>query len=143
MIAFSACLHRSGLSDEDWERDLSIGTYVRFDSMPLVVRECFPSATISVLREGNRSQDVELALARKASQSEVAAVMTYLNQGVAAVKRPAQSMFDRADAAVATLGALPHVSHSYQETAQCGMHGKNWKGTASDEQIEGTFVCIR
>jgi hypothetical protein len=142
MIAFAACLRRGGLSAEDWVEDLSIGTYARFDSTGTVLRECFPTATISVLREHNRSQDVGRALAKAASQPEVDAVIAYLNHGVAAVKRPTHSIYDRADALVAALGALPHISHAFHEGAHCGMHGKNWDGTADDERIEGTFVCV-
>jgi len=135
MIAFSACLHRGSLSDDDWV-DLSAGSYSRFDSTETVLRECFPTATISVLRGLNRSRDVELALAKAASQPEVGAVIAYPKHGVAAVKRPNQSTYDRADALVAALGALPHVSNSFREAARCGMHGKNWNGAAEDAQIE-------
>lgn len=142
IIAFAGCLHRGGLSDEDWGKDLSIGMNARFNSTRTILRECFPTATISVLRERNRSHDVEAALAKEASQPEVHAVIEYLKHGVAAVKRPTQSMYDRADALVAALGALPHVSHAFHETAHCGMHGRNWNGTADDEQVEGTFLCV-
>jgi hypothetical protein len=142
MIAFAACLHRGSLSDADWLKDLSIGSYSRFHSIRTALRECFPTATISVLRRCNRSRDVELALAKTASQPEVEAVIAYLRHGVAAVKRPTQSIFDHADALVAALGALPHISGAFHEAAHCGMHGKNWNGTADDEQIEGTFLCV-
>jgi hypothetical protein len=142
MIAFAACLHCGNLSDKDWVKDLSIGCCSRFDSTGTVLRECFPTATISVLRGRNRSRDVELALAKTASLPEVEAVMAYLKHGVAAVKRPTQSIYDRADALVAALGALPHVSLPFREAAHCGMHGKNWNGTADDERIEGTFLCV-
>jgi hypothetical protein len=142
MIAFSACLHRGRLSAEDWLTDLSMGTYAHFDSTHTVLRECFPSATISMLRERERAPDVELLLAKTASQAEVDAVIKYLKHGVIEVKRRAQSIYDRADALVAALGALPHASHAFQESAHCGMHGKNWTGKPGDEQIEGTFVCV-
>jgi hypothetical protein len=142
MIAFASCLHRGGLSNEDWVKDLSIGMNARFNSTGTVLRECFPTATISVLRERNRSHNVEVALAKKVSRPEVDAVIAYLKHGVAAVKRPTQSIYDRADALVAALGALPHISHAFHETAHCGMHGRNWNGTADDEQIEGTFLCV-
>ena len=142
MIAFSACLHRGNLSSENWARDLSIGTCSRFDSTETILRECFPTATISVLRGRSGSPDIEQALAGVAALPEVAAVIAYLKYGVAAVKRATQSVYDRADALVAALGALPHVSSKFHETAHCGQHGKNWSGTTIDEQIEGTFVCV-
>ena len=142
MIAFSACLHRGNLSEETWARDLAFGTCSSFDSADTILRECFPTATISVLRGRKRQPDIEQALSLVAALPEVEAVIAYLNDGVAAVKRPTQSVYDRADALVAALGALPHVSSSFREAAHCGQHGKNWLGTTLDERIEGTFVCV-
>jgi hypothetical protein len=143
MIAFAACLHRGSLSPEDWLNDLSVGSHSRFDSAGTIVHECFPTATISVLRASNRLPDVELALGKAVLQPEVQAVIAYLKHGVAAVKRPTQSIYDRADALVAALGALPYVSHAFEKSPYCGMHGKNWDGTADDERIEGTFLCVQ
>jgi hypothetical protein len=68
--------------------------------------------------------------------------MAYLRYGVGTVKRPAQVIYDRADALVAALGALPHVSAAFHEDAGSAVHGRNWNGTAVDEQIEGRFTCV-
>jgi hypothetical protein len=142
MIAFAACLHRGSLCEGDWTKDLSTGSYTRFDCTGTILRECFPTATISVLRRCNRAREIEVALSKTASQPEVQAVIAYLKHGVAAIKRPTQPIYERVDALVAAMGALPHVSHAFHEAAHSGMHGKHWEGTAADEQIEGTFVCV-
>jgi hypothetical protein len=81
-------------------------------------------------------------LPKRLHNQRVGVVLAYLKHGVAAVKRPTQSIYDRADALVAALGALPHVSHAFDEAPHCGMHGKNWEGIADDEQVEGTLVCV-
>ena len=142
MIAFSACLHRGNITLAAWETDLTSGMWNRFDSEELILRECFPTATISVLRSRQRLQSIQDALGKCASQPEVEAVLAYLKHGVAAVKRPSHALYDRADALVAALGALPHVSPAFQEDTGRGIHGRNWSGTAADEQIEGTFACV-
>ena len=46
---------------------------------------------------------------------EVQAVLRYLKQGVEGVKRPGDALYDRADALVAALGALPHVAQGFRE----------------------------
>jgi hypothetical protein len=142
MIAFSACLRSGTVTLRDWEADLVLGMWHRFDSGKMIVRECFPTATISVLRARQRSESVEQALGKTAAQPEVEAVLAYLKYGVGTVKRPTQAIYDRADALVAALGALPHVSSVFHENVGCGTHGRNWDGTGADEQIEGTFTCV-
>jgi hypothetical protein len=142
MIAFSACLRSGTVTLGDWETDVAKGMWHRFDSGNLILRECFPSATISVLRAHQRSDSVEHALGKTVSQPEVRAVLAYLKYGVGLVKRPTQAIYDRADALVAALGALPHASSEFHENGGCGMHGRNWDGTSADEQIEGTFTCV-
>jgi len=47
MIAFAACLHHGELTDARWLAALEEeeGTYPRCDSSPIILRECFPTAT--------------------------------------------------------------------------------------------------
>jgi hypothetical protein len=142
MIAFSACLHRGQLTKTDWTVDLESGTFARFDSSGLMLRECFPTATISVLRAQKREGDIERSLGRQAVLPEVQAVLDYLKQGVKEVKRPGKSLYDRADALVAALGALPHVTQGFRETPNWPTSGSRWNGTPGDEQLEGSFVCV-
>jgi len=142
MIAFAACLHRGQLTNADWMEALQSGTFARCDSAGIVIRECFPTATISVLRAQRRETDVERALGRLASLPEVQAVLRYLKHGVKGVKRPGDALYDRADALVAALGALPHVAPGFREVMNWGAEGSRWSGAAGDEQLEGSFWCV-
>src|SRR5260370_18887560 len=107
MVAFAACLHRGQLTNADWMTDLRSGTFARSDSSGIVLRECFPTATISVLRAQEREADVERSLVRQAALPEVQAVPRYLNHGVKGVNRPGDALYDRADALLAPREALP------------------------------------
>jgi hypothetical protein len=142
MIAFAACLHRGQLTSADWLAALESGTFPRFESTGIVLRECFPTATISVLRSRKREADVERSLAEQTALPEVQAVLRYLKHGVKGVKRPGDALYDRADSLVAALGALPHVAPGFREVpiwgAQCG----RWNGAPGDEQLEGSFWCV-
>jgi hypothetical protein len=142
MIAFAACLHRGQLTSADWMMAIEGGTFARCDSAGIVLRECFPTATISVLRARSREADVERSLAPQAGLPEVQAVLRYLKHGVKGVKRPGDSLYDRADALVAALGALPHVAPGFREVLNWGAKGSRWNGAASDEQLEGSFWCV-
>jgi hypothetical protein len=95
-----------------------------------------------VLRAQRRETDVERALGRLASLPEVQAVLRYLKHGVKGVKRPGDALYDRADALVAALGALPHVAPGFREVMNWGAEGSRWSGAAGDEQLEGSFWCV-
>ncbi len=142
MIAFAACLHRGQLTSADWAAALQSGTFARCDSTGIVLRECFPTATISVLRAKKREADAERWLAPQAGLPEVQAVLRYLKHGVKGVKRPGDSLYDRADALVAALGALPHVAPGFREVLNWGAEGSRWNGAVGDDQLEGSFVCV-
>lgn len=142
MIAFAACLHQGQLTNADWMMALQTGTFARFDSAGIVLRECFPTATISVLRSRQREVDVERSLIRQLVLPEVQSALQYLKQGVKGVKRPGDALFDRADSLVAALGALPHVAPGFQEVLNWGTEGSRWNGAPGDERIEGSFVCV-
>ena len=142
MIAFAACLHRGQLTSADWMVAPQNGTFARCDSTGIVLRECFPTATISVLRATKREADVERSLAPQAGLPEVQAVLRYLRHGVKGVKRPGDALYDRADSLVAALGALPHVAPGFQEVLNWGAEGSRWKGAADEEQVEGSFMCV-
>jgi hypothetical protein len=58
MVAFAAFLHRGQLTNTAWMEDLECGTFARSDSCGIVLRECFPTATISMLRSQKREADV-------------------------------------------------------------------------------------
>jgi hypothetical protein len=142
MVAFAACLHRGQLTKADWMADLQSGTFARFDSSGIVLRECFPTATVSVLRAQKREADVERSLGRQAALPEVQATTQYLKYGVRAVKRPGDALYDRADALVAALGALPYVAQGFREVPIWAVRGSRWNGAPGDEQLEGSFMCV-
>ena len=142
MIAFSACLHRGQLTKADWATDLKRGTFTRFDASGLALRECFPTATISVLRSQKREADIERLLGRLTILPELQAVLEYLRYGVKGVKRPGSGLYDRADAFVAALGALPHVVQGFREMPNWATSGNTWNGAPGDEQLEGSFICF-
>jgi hypothetical protein len=142
MVAFAACLHRGLLTNGDWIADLQSGTFTRSDSSGIVLRECFPTATFSVLRAQRRESDIERALGRQSQRPEVLAVLRYLESGVQEVKRPGDALYDRADAPVAALGALPHVGQGFRELPIWGPRGSRWSAAPDDERIEGTFMCV-
>ena len=142
MIAFAACLHRGHLTSANWSVALQSGTFARFDSAGIVLRECFPTATISVLRAQKRETDVERTLALHAALPEVQAIVRYLKYGVKGVKRAGDALYDRTDALVAALGALPHVAQNFRERPNWGPQGSRWSGSPGHEQIEGAFVSV-
>lgn len=142
IVAFAACFHRGQLTNEDWIVDLHSGTFARSDLSGIVLRECFPTATVSVLRARRREADVERSIERQADRSEVQAALQYLKCGVKEVKRPGDALYDRADALVAALGALPHVGLGFRELPIWGTRGNRWSGAPDDEQLEGSFMCV-
>jgi hypothetical protein len=143
MVAFAACLHRGQLTDAAWNVALESGTFARSDSSGIALRECFPTATISVLRARKRETDVARSLDPQVELPEVQAVLQYLKHGVKEVKRPRDPLFDRADALVAALGALPHVTEGFREAPYWSAeHGRRWNGPPGAEQVEGAFVCV-
>lgn len=142
MVAFAACLRRGALTATGWEALLASGMFPDWQSCEFVVRECFPTATISRLRARGRTDAVTDLLAPHSKSLEVQAVERYLKDGVNAVKRAGDSLYDRADALVAALGALPHVRPDFQEVVLWPSPGCRWSGEPGTEHIEGTFVCV-
>ncbi len=142
MVAFAACLHCGELGEEEWMAVLENGTHARFNSPQFLLRECFPTATISVLRAHNREADVSRALSRKADLPAVGAVLDYLERGVKAVKQPRKPLYDQADALVAALGALPHVAEGFRELPNWPAASDRWQADPGDEDLEGTFICV-
>jgi len=142
MVAFSACLHQGQLTGVQWVQDLEKGTFTRCDSAGIVLRECFPTATISVLRSHKREADAGRSLSGHDSLREVQAVLGYLKYGVKGVKRPNDALYDRADSLVAALTALPYVADNFQEQSNWPISGGRWAGIAGEEQIEGLFTCV-
>ena len=123
-------------------QDLEKGTFTRCDSAGIVLRECFPTATISVLRSHKREADAGRSLSGHDSLREVQAVLGYLKYGVKGVKRPNDALYDRADSLVAALTALPYVADNFQEQSNWPISGGRWAGIAGEEQIEGLFTCV-
>jgi hypothetical protein len=147
MVAFATFIHGGQLTQADWRAALEHGTFTRFQTARLqtagiVLRECFPTATVSVLRTRRRGAEIAAALALQSALPEVQAVLQYLAHGVQAVKRPGQALFDRADALVAALGALPHVTGGFREVPNWPDKRHSWTGSPGDDEIEGSFVCV-
>jgi hypothetical protein len=139
MVAFSACLHRGQLTEADWLADLQNGTFARSDSSGIALRECFPTATISLLRTEKRKADVERMIDRHKEKPEVCAVLAYLEHGVRRVKSKGK-LYDKADSLVAAFGALPHVAQGFLELPWRG--GGRWEGSDHDQLVEGSFTLV-
>jgi hypothetical protein len=119
MVAFAACLHRGGFSERQWLTALEEGAFVALLDLPFVVREVFPTATIARLRDTGRGAAVQRLLDRVSdADAERAAVGAYLDSGVRAVKVPGRALFDRADALVAALSSVPHVTGDVGEALE-------------------------
>lgn len=145
MIAFNACAQgTSNFSEDTWRASLQEGLYQSTCALPyIVIRECFPTATIAVMREEqSKVESLKQILQPFYTLEEVQAVLAYLNHGVAKVKK-SKGVFDRADALVAALSALPYVYPViFKEVERKrSLHAK-WSGTAEDEIAEGRIAVI-
>lgn len=146
MIAFAACWKQGAkLTLDDWVGALTEGLSQRTLSLEnLVVRECFPTATISFLRQQGRAADLEELLRPLVTRGEsdpAAAVIQYLQHGVWGTKRAGVRLFDAADALVAALHGFPHVSSQFTEVHPVPPRA-NWEGADSDEQREGAIALM-
>ena len=107
-----------------------------------------PTAAVPPLGESAAHQRASQAVAqalkntKKISVVDTQAVLRYLTHGVKGIKRPRDPLYDRADALVAALGALPHVALGFREVPSWATSSSRWNAAAGDEQIEGTFVCV-
>jgi hypothetical protein len=143
MVAFAACLHEGHITLAQWTEALREGLLVPTSSGSLVVRECFPTATVSRLRSRGRGAYVQQLLAElKEHEAERRAVAAYLDLGVRAVKQPRQSLFDRADALVAALSSLPYGCQEFTESMSWPAVGSTrWRpGVASAHLAEGAIA---
>ena len=107
------------------------------------MRECFPTATVAVLREDPaRCGRVQQLLAGHQHLQEVTAVQAYLQRGVAAVKQQ-RPLYDRADALVAGLSSLPFAVPEVYREVERTPHGQvRWLGNAGDDMLEGRISVI-
>ena len=143
MVAFAACRHQGRFTLEQWMEALSDGLFVSTHEGPAVVREVFPTATISHLRSRGRGQEVQgLIRGLRGADAERQVVEAYLESGVQAVKEPGQSLFDRADALVAALSALPYARPSFHESTGWPATGSGrWRPAVADAHlIEGAVA---
>jgi hypothetical protein len=148
-IVAYASLIGDHLSEEAWEDRLANGIYplYRQANRGVYVRECFPTAMVSVLRENQAAVNaVKHVLSplkdRESVRDEVEAVFAYLDFGVRAVKTRA-ARFDRADALVASLLALPQVMpDTFRETERIPPEDARWAGNAGAVEIEGRIASI-
>jgi hypothetical protein len=146
MIAFAAALHQGGgFSLAQWTQALHQGLHMATMRAPLVIRECFPTATVSVLRTFGRAPQVETLLAPVSSHPpEVQAATAYLKGGVGSVKQARKPLYDRADALVAALSSLPFAVSGFAESSQWpAIPNAKWSGRgAQDHQIEGAITLV-
>jgi len=148
MVAY-ASLRGNEITKKAWEESLVEGMYQGFNSPShrFHVRECFPTATVSVLREqANAAAEVIEILAPFSDDQrvhdEVDAVNKYLRCGVAAVKTRA-ALYDRVDSLVASLLALPQVMPTrFRESERGPREGVNWTGNPDDVGIEGRIAVL-
>lgn len=143
MMAFAACVHRGSLTYDAWLQALQGGLHTEGMRQPFLLRECFPTATISALRTHGRAADVSLLLSGSRSAPEPEAMARYLQDGVRAVKQPRNSLYDRADALVAALTCLPHVHEDFREVEGWPHDSTRWSAAPAEGLVEGLFVYPR
>jgi hypothetical protein len=146
MMGFASCALRGALlSEERWRDALGEGLFRPTLQLPLVVRECFPTLTVATLRRAGRDAEVKALLQplKLSWPAEVGAVEAYLHHGVRAVKVPRNPLYDRADALVAALSALPHAAPGFLED-QTWPSGGRWSSQVKDAaEIEGAIAVVR
>lgn len=146
MAAFASCrLQGSDLLLEGWLEYLHGGVTASGRSpRALILREVFPTATVSALRSSGRAAETAAVLASLAdcTPDEVHVVEEYLNLGVSAVKRRG-SLYDRADALVAALSSLPFASSGWDEALLEPAAGARWNASDADGLREGTITVVR
>lgn len=131
-------------SENEWTHALQHGLYMPTRQLnSQYVRECFPTATIAVLREDQaRSERVQRLLLAHQHLPEIAAVQAYLQQGVFAVKQR-NALYDRADALVAGLSSLPYVlPQIYREVERLPRTAIRWHGNPGDDILEGRIAVV-
>jgi hypothetical protein len=145
MVAYMAFLHSGEkFSEDEWTRALQNGLYSPSRQLQTQnVRECFPTATVAVLREDQaRYGRVQRLLLAHQHLPEVAAVQAYLQQGVFAVKQQ-RPLYDRADALVAGLSSLPYaLPQIYQEVERLPRTAIRWLGNPGDDILEGRIAVV-
>jgi hypothetical protein len=94
MVAFASCLHRGGFTLEDWLFALNEGLYQPSTSASIAIRECFPTASISVIRGRGAAELVKELLPNSCVESKI--VHEYLDHGIGGIK-DSKPEFDRAD----------------------------------------------
>lgn len=148
MVAY-ASLRGTQLTEDVWRHALVNGMYADFVSFAtdIHVRECFPTATVSVLRTQDGAAPLVSSILAPFTDnarcgSEVRAVHGYLERGVSAVKTRA-ALYDRADALVAGLLALPQVMpKTFRETEREPLPGRKWRGADVDLEREGRIAVV-
>jgi hypothetical protein len=151
MIAFMTARYRGRAFDrDDWEQCLSDGLYcVTHDSTDLVIRECFPTATVNVLKAEGVSHEVS-SLLESAEHEDVdgpgiQVAADYLSRGIRGVKRRGPK-YDYADSLVAALSSLPYGlagRFKEQETDPRKYRSNlNWQGGEGDEMREGWIALV-
>jgi hypothetical protein len=143
MVAFAACLHQGRFTLEQWAEALSKGLFAPTQNRRFVVREVFPTATVSHLRSRRRGHQVQsLIRDLRGADAERQVVEAYLESGVQAVKQPGQSLFDRADALVAALSSLPHARQDFDESLGWPQaESVRWRSEAADAHlVEGAIA---
>ncbi|HQU43998.1 MAG TPA: hypothetical protein PK867_14360, partial [Pirellulales bacterium] len=145
MVAYMAFVFSGNqFSEEEWKHALENGLYSSTRQLQgRHVRECFPTATVAVLREDPvRCGRVQQLLAGHQHLAEVTAVNEYLNQGVFGVKQR-RPLFDRADALVAGLSSLPFaLPQLYREVERTPQDPVRWLGHAGDDILEGRIAVV-
>jgi hypothetical protein len=144
MVAFAACVHQGRFTLEQWVEALGKGLFAPTQNGRFIVREVFPTATVSHLRSRGRGREVQ-ALIRdlRGADAECQVVEAYLQSGVQAVKQPGQSLFDRADALVAALSSLPYARQDFNESLGWPQIGSvRWRPNVSDAHLVEGAIAI-
>jgi len=147
MVAYTALLYSGGnFSKEQWRDALTNGLYGSTRQLQaLHVRECFPTATIAVLREDQERVTkaiIQQLLHIDKDRPEVKVVVDYLQKGVFAVKKRGP-LYDSADALVAALSSLPYAAPEiYREVERMPQGNIRWRGNPGDDILEGRISVV-
>ena len=145
MVAYMAFIHSGDQFEEtDWRHSLENGLYSQARGLQgRHLRECFPTATVAVLREDPaRCDRVQQLLEPHQHLQEVVAVQGYLQHGVFAVKQQ-HPLYDRADALVAGLSSLPvALPRVFREVERTPRGQVRWRGNDGDDMLEGRIAVV-